>query len=70
MWDNNIKSTTATIDKKSVDKHSKAIKENEKNKTKDNKTLTGPYLSSDTDSLDFIMKLNRATTIYGKQIEI
>ena len=70
MWDNNIKSTTATIDKKSVDKHSKAIKENEKNKTKDNKTLTEPYISSDTDSLDFIIKLNRATTTYDKQIEI
>ena len=33
MWDNNIKATTATIDKKSVDKHSKAVKEHEK-KTK------------------------------------
>ena len=32
MWDNNIKATTATIDKKSVDKHSKAVKEHEKKK--------------------------------------
>ena len=40
-----------------------------KNKTKDNKILTEPYISSDTDSLDFIIKLNRATTTYNKQIE-
>ena len=32
MCDNNIKATTATIDKKSVDKYSKAVKENEKTK--------------------------------------
>ena len=57
-------------DKKSVDKHSKAIKENEENKTKDNNTLNDPYISSDTDSLDFVMKFNRDTTTYDKQSEI
>jgi len=34
MWDNNIKATTATIDKKSADKHSNADKENEKKQNK------------------------------------
>ena len=40
MWNNNMKATSATINKKSIDKQFKAAKENEKNKTTDTKTLT------------------------------
>ena len=49
-----MKATTATIDKKSLNIHFKAAKENEKNKTKENKTLNEPYISSDIDLSDFI----------------
>ena len=38
-------------------------------KKKDNKTLTDLYISSDTDSLDFIMKFNRDTMKYDNKID-
>ena len=41
-----------------------------KKKTKDTKTFTEQYISSDTDSSDFIINLNRATTKYDNKIEI
>ena len=66
IWDNNMKATTATIDNKSVDKYFKATKENEKNKTKENKTLNDPYISYNTDLSDFIINLNIATKAYDK----
>ena len=65
-----MKVTTATINKKSIYKHFKAAKENEKNQKKDTKILTEQYISSNTDSLDFIINLNRVTTKCDKQIEI
>ena len=34
MWDNNMKATTTTINKKYIDKNFKAAKENEKKQNK------------------------------------
>ena len=39
MWDNNMKATTATINKKSIDKSFKAAKENEKNQNHRHKDI-------------------------------
>ena len=41
-----------------------------KNKTKDTKTLTEQYIYSNTDSSDFFIHLNKATTKYDKQITV
>ena len=41
-----------------------------KKKTKDTKTLTEQYITYDTDSSDFIVNLNKATTKYDNKIEI
>ena len=48
IWNNNMKATTATLEKISLDKYFKANKANEKNKTKENKRLNKPYISSNT----------------------